>query len=169
MRDQLVSRNVQDVTADRALEFLDHRGLQALNAATRHRQTVGLEMRFVAQADEVRDEAKASLAFLKLAKEDIVEPRAHLEIGQVPNIARLTQRMGVANHRQAVGIELGQTLDDEVRKAGHQAIVFRQAGFIVEDRYADERGLNQWRDRQFRRAEIQGETDRNRQCQDAAP
>ena len=63
--------------ADRALEFFDHGAFQAVDAATGHDQPVGLEVSFVADPDEVRDEAKAALAVLELAEQDVVEARAY--------------------------------------------------------------------------------------------
>src|SRR4029450_9895316 len=57
---------------------------------------------------------------------------------QIPDVARLPQDGSVADHRNATRIELRQMLDDQIRQTGYPAIVFGVAGFVVEDRYADE-------------------------------
>ena len=65
--------------ADCALEFFNNGGLEARHTAVGHDQAIGLEMRLVPQADEVRDEPKAALATL----EKQVADRAMEEFGRI--------------------------------------------------------------------------------------
>src|SRR5688500_19277023 len=73
---QLVAGGCQDVLAHRALEFLDHRGLEAGEGVVGNGETVRLQMGLVTEPDEMRDEAQAGLAALQLAEQHVIGLRS---------------------------------------------------------------------------------------------
>ena len=125
--------------ADRALKFCDDRRLQS-GQVLGHGQAIRFQVRLVSEANEMRDEAKPGLAALQLTEENVIGLDVCGDRLEVASISRLAKDGGIADHRNAIGIDLREPLDDEIGQRGNRAIVFRASGLVIENGNGDHDG-----------------------------
>ena len=100
--------------SDRALEFFHDRGLEPGEFLVGHRQSIRFQVRLVSKADEMRDESQPRFAALQLSEQHVIGPHVSRNGLEVANVAWLAEHRGVADHGDAIGVDLGEMLDDEV-------------------------------------------------------
>ena len=117
-----------------ALEFGHNSRFKTRDIAFRERDAIGPEVRLVGEADEVGDEAKsAGLSCLELAEDEVIGLDRVTDGDDVPDVAGLAEDGHVADKGDAIGRDLGEAGEDEIGEARDEAVVFRQAGLVVEN------------------------------------
>src|SRR5688572_32529978 len=107
-----------------ALEFFDHRGFETGKLFVRNGKTVRFQVRYISKADEMRDKPQAGLPALQLTEQHVIGLDVLRHCSQIANVARLPQDGSVAHHCNAIGSDLGEPFDDEIRQPGYWTIEF---------------------------------------------